>query len=188
MHESNYQILDDLLLRADAECDAAECHGALTGLACSGAEGGADAWLEQVTGDLDPADASVAECRAMMLQVYRNCCVDLESELMSFQPLLPDDSESLTVRAAALGRWCQGFLFGLSLGGLPDLESLPGDVGEIIRDLSEITRAGVDDGGDEEESEKDYVEIVEFVRVSTQLVHEELQSPVEAHESAPTLH
>lgn len=188
MHESNYQILDDLLRRADAECDAAECHGALTGLACYGAAKGADAWLEQVSGDLDPEDVNVAECRAMILQVYRNCCIDLESELMSFQPLLPDDSESLAVRAAALGRWCQGFLFGLSLGGLPDLESLPGDVAEIIRDLSEITRAGIDDGSDEEESEKYYVELVEFVRVSAQLIHEELQPAAEAHESAPTLH
>lgn len=177
-----------MLLRADAECDAAECHGALTGLACSGASDGAEAWLVQVTGDLDPEDINVAECRAMMLQAYRNCCADLESELMCFQPLLPDDAESMSVRAAALGRWCQGFLFGLSLGGLPDLESLPADVAEIIRDLSEITRAGIDEGGDEEESEKAYVEVVEFVRVSAQLVYEELQQPEQAHESAPTLH
>lgn len=188
MQESNFQILDELLLRSEAECDAAECHGALTGLACSGAVGGAEAWLAHVTGDLDPADTNVAECRAMMMQVYRNCCVDLESDLMRFQPLLPEDTESLSVRTAALGRWCQGFLFGLSLGGLPDLESLPGDVAEIIRDLSEITRAGIDEGGDEEECEKDYVEIVEFVRVSAQLVHEELQSPVDTQDSAPTLH
>lgn len=187
MHESNYHILDDLLRRAGAECDAAECHGALAGLACSGAEG-PGAWLEQATGDLDPADVNVAECRRMMLQIHRNCCSDFESELMTFQPLLPEDSESLAVRAAALGRWCQGFLFGLSLGGLPNLESLPDDVGEIIGDLSEITRAGIDEGSDEDESEKYYVELVEFVRVSAQLVHEELQPATDAQDSAPTLH
>ena len=188
MHESNYQVLDDLLLRADAECDAAECHGVLTGLACAGATQSIESWMGQLTGDHDPADTNVAECRAMIVQVYRNCCADLESQLMSFELMLPDDSESMSVRAAAIGRWCQGFLFGLSLGGLPDLESLPGDVAEIIRDLSEISRTGPDEGSDEEESEKAYLEIVEFVRVSAQLVHEELQSPADANEAAPTLH
>ncbi|NNF52465.1 MAG: UPF0149 family protein [Gammaproteobacteria bacterium] len=188
MHESNYQVLDDLLLGADAECDAAECHGVLTGLACSGAPGGIDKWLVQLTGDLDPADAKVAECRAVIAQAFNNCCTDLESELMSFELMLPDDSESLSVRAAAIGRWCQGFLFGLSLGGLPDLESLPGDVAEIIRDLSEISRASTDEGNDEEEDERAFIEIAEFVRVSVQLVHEELQAPADVSQPAPTLH
>ncbi len=188
MSETNYYVLDDLLHRAGAECDAAECHGALTGLACSSATGGPEIWLVQLTGDLDPADVNVAECRAAMLRVYRACAAELESDQMRFAPMLPDEDQSLSVRAAALGRWCQGFLFGLSLGGLLDLANLPGDVGEIIKDLSEITRAGVDEGSDEEQSENAYAQIVEFVRVSVQLVHEELNPPVEAHDSAPTLH
>lgn len=188
MHESSYQVLDELLLRADAECDAAECHGVVTGLACSGETQGVDAWLVHIIGDLDPAESQVAECRAMIVQVYRSCRADLESELMTFEPMLPDDTESLSVRAAALGRWCQGFLFGLSFARLPDLESLPGDIAEIIRDLSEISRAGADDDGDEDESEKSYLEIVEFVRVSAQLVHEELQSAADTTDAAPTLH
>lgn len=189
MHDSSYQILDDLLLLTDAECDAAECHGVLTGLACSGAPSGPEPWLDQVTGDLDPAADNVLQCREMILRVFQSCSADLESGMMAFKPLLPDDTESLSVRTAALGRWCQGFLFGLSLGGLPDLESLPGDVAEIITDLSEISRAGVDDDNDDEdEDERNYVEIVEFVRVSAQLIHEELQTPAQAHDSAPTLH
>lgn len=188
LQETNYEVLDDLLQRANAECDAAECHGALSGIACSGEQGGVERWLVQLTGDLDPADAGVAECRAMMLRVYRNCCAELESDQLPFAPLLPDESESLSVRTAALGRWCQGFLFGLSLGGLPDLENLSTEVEEIIHDLSEITRAGIDEHDDSEQSERDYVEIVEFVRVCVQLVNEELQPPVRQHDARPTLH
>lgn len=188
LSETNYQVLDDLLQRAGAECDAAECHGALSGLACAGAPSGADQLLEQLLGDLDPAHAQVAECRDSMLRVLRACRSELASADMPFTPMLPDDDESISVRASALGRWCQGFLFGLSLGGLPDFAELPGDVGEIIHDLSEITRAGVDETGDEEQSEVAYAEIVEFIRVSVQLVHEELNPPVEPQDTAPTLH
>ncbi len=188
LSETSYQVLDDLLQRAGAECDAAECHGALSGLASAGTPAGADQLLEQLLGDLDPADVRVAECRDSMLRVLRVCQSELASTDLPFTPMLPDDDESISVRASALGRWCQGFLFGLSLGGLPDLAELPGDVGEIIRDLAEITRAGVDEASDEEQSEAAYVDIVEFIRVSVQLVYEELNPPVESQDTVPTLH
>ncbi len=51
---------------------------------------------------------------------------------------------------------------------------LPETVREIIGDFTEITRAALDDSEDDEESEKAYVELVEFARVSTQLAFEEL--------------
>lgn len=188
LSETNYEVLDELLRTADAESDAAESHGALTGLACTGGITGPEPWLAQAIGDLDPADPSVERCRIALLGVYRSCCGELGSDQMTFSPLLPDDEEGISVRAAALGRWCQGFLFGLSLGGIPDLEQLPANVAEIIRDLAEITRAGVDEASDQEQSENAYTQIVEFIRVSVQLLHEELNPPVEPQDQAPTLH
>lgn len=188
MSDTSYQVLDELLRDSGAESDAAECHGALTGLACTAAGGDAEPWLAQILADLDPADPRVANCRTALRETHRACCGQLGSDQMTFSPVLPDDDESISVRASALGRWCQGFLFGLSLGGLPDLEKLPTDVSEIIRDLAEITRAGVDEGADPEHSENAYTEVVEFVRVSVQLLHEELNSPVEPQDTAPTLH
>ena len=47
-------------------------------------------------------------------------------------------------RTAALAQWCQGFLYGLGAGSHYRCERLPGDIGEIVRDFTEITRAGVD--------------------------------------------
>ena len=88
--------------------------------------------------------------------------------------LLPSDAQSLESRTAALAQWCQGFLYGLGSGSIPDVGGLPGDVGEIVRDLTEITRAGVDDGDGEESNEGAYAELVEFVRVGVQLLFEEL--------------
>jgi hypothetical protein len=61
---------------------------------------------------------------------------------------------------------------------------LPGEVGEIVRDLSEITRVGVDTDQNSEQNESAYAELVEFVRVGVQLVFEEL-SPLRDQPSSP---
>jgi hypothetical protein len=93
---------------------------------------------------------------------------------MEFELLLPPDERFIEVRTAALAQWCQGFLYGLGAGSVPDASELPGDTGELVRDFGEISRAGVDATQDEESNEAAYTELVEFVRVGVQLLFEEL--------------
>jgi uncharacterized protein YgfB (UPF0149 family) len=87
---------------------------------------------------------------------------------------LPDDEEPVAVRAAALGQWCQGFLYGLGSNPIPDIEQLPEQVGEIVRDLTAMTRIDVDEAESLEDNEQAYSELVEFVRIGVQLLHDEL--------------
>ena len=93
---------------------------------------------------------------------------------MEFEPLLPDDEQPLNGRANALALWCTGFLYGLGTGHISDLEALNGDVGEIVRDFTEISRATGDDADADESNEQAYAELVEFIRVAAQVVFEEL--------------
>ncbi len=93
---------------------------------------------------------------------------------MEFEPLLPDDESPLNGRANALALWCTGFLYGLGTGHISDLEALNGDVGEIVRDFTEISRATGDDADADESNEQAYAELVEFIRVAAQVVFEEL--------------
>ncbi len=95
---------------------------------------------------------------------------------LEFQPLLPEDEQPLSERTAALAQWCVGFLYGLGSGAIDDLKTLPGEVGEVVRDFDDITRVGVDGGETDEQNESAYAELVEFVRVGVQLVFEELES------------
>jgi len=44
----------------------------------------------------------------------------------------------------------------------------------VIKDMVEMTRASVDDSFDDEENEKFFTEIYEYIRVSIQLIYEEL--------------
>jgi uncharacterized protein YgfB (UPF0149 family) len=53
-------------------------------------------------------------------------------------------------------------------------------VGEVVRDLSEITRVGIDEDDSGESNESAFTELVEFVRVGVQLVFAELE-PVRGH-------
>jgi uncharacterized protein len=93
---------------------------------------------------------------------------------MEFEPMLPDDEQPLNGRANALALWCTGFLYGLGAGQISDLEGLVGDVGEIVRDFTEISRATGDEADADESNEQAYAELVEFIRVAAQVVFEEL--------------
>ena len=93
---------------------------------------------------------------------------------MQFELLMPDEEQPIELRTAALTLWCNGFVYGLGTSGAPDPEHLPGDTGEIVRDLAQIMRAGVDEREGLEANEAALAELVEFVRVGVQVVFEEL--------------
>lgn len=66
-------------------------------------------------------------------------------------------------------------MWGLGLGGIQDEAKLPGDVNEVMRDMSEISRLRFADQGGGNEDETAYAEIVEYVRMAALLVYEELR-------------
>ncbi len=169
--------LDAALSRCGASWDAAQCHGLLTGrLAVTGAPAGAD-WLLQVLEGTDESNALRQEAVKMLDALYQGTFWQLSERLSEFMPLLPDDDVDADHRTLALAHWCEGFLHGLVSSEHDDtlkkrLAAEP--LEDIIRDMLQITRAGVDDESDEEANEAAYAEIVEYVRVAAQLAYEEL--------------
>src|SRR5258706_14894637 len=93
---------------------------------------------------------------------------------MPFNLVMPDRREAIELPNEALTLWCNCFGYGLGTSGAPDPEHLPGDAGEIVRDLAQIMRAGVDEREGLEANEAALAELVEFVRVGVQVVFEEL--------------
>lgn len=182
MNQPDYSSIQQLLSEQRSLADAAEAHGTLTGCLCALTDYAFQDWLRDVLPEsrAEPAAADTLH------DLYTATAGALEQTDMEFEPLLPSDAQPLDARTAALAEWCQGFLYGLGSGAIPDVGGLPGEVGEIVRDLSEITRAGVDPGQTEESNETAYAELVEFVRVGVQLVFEELaparHSPLAAAE------
>lgn len=167
--------LDLALKRCGATWDAAQTHGLLSGrLAIAGADSGFE-WLSQVLDGTDSSDAMRNECEVMLSTLFESTYRQLSRRQSEFEPLLPDEQDSTAVRAAALARWCEGFLHGLvsSDHGEALKERLSAEpMSEIIKDMLQITRAVDDD--DSEADEQAYTELVEYLRVVAQLTYEEL--------------
>ena len=173
----DHDTLNDALRRCGASWDAAQAHGLLSSrLAVAGAAGGLD-WLQQVLEGTRESDALRAECAGLLNSLFQETLRQLSERLSEFEPLLPDDSDSASVRATALAHWCEGFLHGLvsiDHGQALKLRLAEDPLADIIRDMLQLTRAAVDEDTDEESNEAAYAEIVEYVRVAAQLTYEEL--------------
>jgi hypothetical protein len=167
-----FKDFEDVLATAGSLADAAEAHGSLCGALCSISPYRVQDWVNEILPD---GAALSDESSAMLERVFTATAESFGEQGMEFEPLLPDDESPINGRANALALWCTGFLYGLGAGHIADLEALNGDVGEIVRDFTEISRATGDDAEADESNEQAYAELVEFIRVAAQVVYEELQ-------------
>jgi uncharacterized protein YgfB (UPF0149 family) len=169
--EIRFRDFEDVLAAAGSLADAAEAHGSLCGALCCMSPYRMQDWVNEILPD---GSSLPAESAAMIERVFAATAASFGEQGMEFQPLLPDDDQPLNGRAHALALWCTGFLYGLGTGQISDLDALNGDVGEIVRDFTEISRATGDDADEDESNEQAYAELVEFIRVAAQVVFEEL--------------
>jgi len=165
--------------------DVAEFHGGICGLLCSSGPGAAAAWIRHSDGSHTALAADADSAREQLHDAEAETWRQLSNPDFEFEPLLPPAEADLAERVTALALWCQGFLTGLGLGGIQaeDLDAGDNDGGrsaelaEIVTDFVEISRAhaGSEDLADADRADFDLLEVVEYVRASTQLVFEVLQ-------------
>ena len=166
----NYEQVRRLLSESRAVTEPAEAHGTLAGALCATGAYRLEDWLAEIL----PDGAAPGVAAAQLREVYHETRAALTGTHMQFELLMPDDEQPIELRTEALSLWCNGFVYGLGTSGAPDPEQLPGDAGEIVRDLAQIMRAGVDEREGLEANEAALAELVEFVRVGVQVVFEEL--------------
>lgn len=180
---TDYEILDEALKSAGAAMGAAESHGILCGKLAVQHGFGEEDWVRDVMeGTGKVADSG---CRESLTAIYRDTRDQFDDQDMPFQPLLPGDNAALEQRVEALGEWCRGFGVGLALSGLTSkcLARLSDQSREFLDDLNQIVQVS-SDVEESDESETNYVELLEYVRVGVLLLFEEFRpkSP------QPTLH
>lgn len=168
------------LEQADSIQSPSEIHGTLTGM------------LSIDNNQRPSAAVEDAESEALIaaLDALSELILDgLFDPNLSFEPLLPDDEQPLDVRVESLARWCSGYLFGLSYLGCFSPDKLSAEVREIISDLTELSRVELTaEEGHTEGGEEDYAELVEYLRVSVQMIFLELQPRREDPLTRETLH
>lgn len=168
---------------------AAELHGGFCGLLCAGGAGAASTWLEECIREAEMEAATAEEARGVFRLMELETWRALRSADLEFSPLLPSDELPLENRVSELGFWCHGFLSGLGLGGLqlPDAsstdateddsdEEFENPVEEIVKDFAAISRAGLSaaERSDPDDADFAVAEIIEYVRVSVQIVFEDI--------------
>ncbi|HJL92496.1 MAG TPA: YecA family protein [Woeseiaceae bacterium] len=175
--ERNFHDLETNLRECESGWYAAQCHGLLCArLSVIGASA-LNVCLEQIFEDVNNDTSCAKFCDMILQDVFKRTWIQLVERQSEFTLYLPDDQSSVNERTNALAQWCDGFLHGIVTGKSPKklkefLSKEPSSI--IIKDMLEITRAFVDGKAEVEENEQAYIEIMEYIRVSAQLIYEEL--------------
>ncbi len=176
------------LERLDSDMGAAECHGAMAGLLTAAGLMEKVQWLKRLFPAVDYGDLLAREPVDTLASLYEATALQLNDAVLDFHLLLPSDDEPPEERIEALAEWCQGFLLGMSEGGMKELAALPADSAEVMRDLVEIARAASYDLAGGEEDEVSYNELLEYVRTGVLLINEELNPTQAPPQDNVTLH
>lgn len=172
----DHDELNDLLRSCGSNWHAGQAHGLLCGHLSVGGADGATRWFGQVLEGADPGHASRDQCEALLDALCAITWRQLVDRQSDFTMLLPHDDDPIAQRTAAMGLWCEGFLHGLVSEKHSDAlkERLAAEpLEDVIKDMLQITRAAADDD-DAESDESAYFELVEYLRIATQLTYEEL--------------
>jgi yecA family protein len=176
----DFDRVQTALEQLDANVDAAEAHGTLSALLIDNAS--LATWLGHTLDELpDKGNVLAGEQLGVLEQLFEQTRGQLDDEDLSLELLLPDETDDLDLRLLGLSQWCQGFLYGFGVSGAAVEESLDDESRECLSDLLEISMLGHDEETSDE-TEQQYVEIVEHVRVATLLLNESL-NPLEASSS-----
>jgi uncharacterized protein YgfB (UPF0149 family) len=173
----SFELVDGALRELGAVAGAPEAHGALCGIACVLGGQARSVWIAGLSMAAGSAAANRTGQAGILGDLATATCAALSEGDLGFSPLLPPDDRPLSCRTECLAEWCAGFMHGL--GEAIVSKTASGAVGgevtrEVLADLGQIARATVADDETDLEAEAAYTELVEFVRVSVQLVFDEL--------------
>ena len=182
----DYNDLNEVLQRSQAQVDAAECHGFLSAQICIAGTADEELWREFL--DLQTDDSSlIKECYAEVQLLMENIVGDIQSETLDFQLLMPDDDVTLVQRVNALGDWCYGFLNGFGVSEAESIRPLSPECREVLEDMTKISKVGLEDDADESD-EKALMELIEYVRVGVMMMFEEFHPEIKQGFETGTLH
>jgi len=153
---------------------ATEINGFVTGMVCGGLT-----WedqdclmnLQQVVNEGDGLSVEVVECIA---NSFKTVSKQLDQGLMQLKLAIEEDSKSLSQRLQSLAKWSEGWLLGFGHGVNSGKASK--DAIEALSDIKNISQVEfeIEDQADEE-MEKAYVEILEHLKVSVEMLFLEKQ-------------
>ena len=153
--------LTELLVLASVALPEWELHGLVVGVVVA-IPNEDPITAASIVDDLRPGLCTQSHLSELCTSVYKQ----VAAEDLSFHPVLPDDEEAIQIRLEALGEWVGAFLEGFKSNNRIEDE----EIDEALTDFGEI--ANVDPNVENTpDTETSYIDVVEFVRVGTMLIH-----------------
>lgn len=187
----SFDSMADAFLSLGALGSPAELHGMVCGNLCGGGRYSDREWLSAVLEFLDIPNEPPGSVVDTIVQLYHTTLEQLKDDQMGIQLLLPDDDVDISERVTALGQWCQGFLIGFGSSGVNVDTELSDDTADALRDFASFVHINPDvdeDEGTENDSEGDYMELVEYVRLATLSIFLDTGAGADDTADSPTLH
>lgn len=168
-----YATINESLKIMQAQGDASENHGLLSGLLAVGSKVNRSAWINALVLDDQQQDDKIMQgAKKALTQLFDVTKAAFKSDDYDFSLLLPEDNASFPLRIEAFAHWCQGFVTGLNLVGVDTKQKGESDVHEALADLLNFSLLRYDnETEDDEDAEKAYVSLVEYAKVAVLLLH-----------------
>lgn len=151
-----------------------EIQGLCLGIICTGRQKEMRYWQAQLEKTIlgDELSHLPEVCTQQLEKLLKIGFQELTHPLCQLNLLLPEDDDPIEIRLQSVADWCKGFIYGLGLGSPePAIWSQP-NVKEALEDIAQIQK--LDPYAEESnESEKDYLELVEYLKIATILIFEE---------------
>lgn len=177
--DSIYEQLNTELKAQNIGITAAELHGVIAGLLAGGNKD--ESWQPLLFDMANDGQTFSSQLMDLTQQIYQDTKQQLDDDEFEFQLLISD--RDLFTEIDDLIGWVNHFLLGLGLMQ-PHLSKVKGDTGEAIADLRQITKLGYEEDDDQEELAYAFEEVLEYVRVSVILCHDEFAD----NHASTTLH
>ena len=172
-----YDDVDDWFLSLEADATPAELHGQLCGLIAGNGKPQPNQWLaisaELLEVTIQPG-TPIAEGMCALIDIAEQ---QMQAEGFELELLIPDEEVPVAEQAEGLAQWTQGFLTGFALAGNTQQgwQQLSEETREVLTDLASIAQMAFEEV--EDSDEKDYMELREYVRLSSIQIWLELNPP-----------
>ena len=195
MSNTNFPDFDEIATiawRLGSMLSPSQLQGHLFGQLAVGFSLSTDIWLEQAVQQIEGVEAPAPEEQQRLIDMF-NACQDLMVQgNLDVQLMLPDDETELSQRVECLGFWCQGFLAGFAYAGKQKQQSKGQQtytevVAEALADIAAIAQIGLAETDDSEQSEGDFFEVLEYVRLAAMNIYLECVAPVDNKPNTPEI-
>lgn len=163
-----------------SDMEAAEAHGMLCGMLCDPHRFKPNDWFTQVLGTASDKNLGDFALDSPLMRMMAGTLRELSDASFSLRLILPADDEPLAARTAAIGTWCRGFLVGIGLQ-IGD-RSLTEEGRELLQDFVQISRVNPNESASEL-GERDFFDVVEYVRIGALALHAEVSEHAAASSS-----